>query len=101
MTALRGRRDRNRFVDLPYHLHRNDPSWVPPLRQDMHRLLDRKRNPFFDHGEACFWLACRDGVPVGRLSAQLNHRHLETHHDETGHFGLLEAVNDQAVFAAL
>ena len=101
VTALRGRRDRNRFVDLPYRLHRSDPSWVPPLRQDVHRLLNRKRNPFFDHGEACFWLAWRDGMPVGRISAQINYRHLETHHDETGHFGLLEAINDQAVFAAL
>jgi hypothetical protein len=101
VTELRGRRDRNRFVDLPYRLHRNDPSWVPPLRQDVHRLLDRKRNPFFDHGEACFWLAWRDGVPVGRISAQINHRHLETHRDETGNFGLLEAVDDPAVFAAL
>jgi hypothetical protein len=101
VRELRGRRDRNRFVDLPYRLHRNDPNWVPPLRQDVHRLLDRKRNPFFDHGEACFWLAWRDGVPVGRISAQINHRHLETHRDETGNFGLLEAVDDRAVFAAL
>jgi hypothetical protein len=101
VTELRGRRDRNRFVDLPYRLHRNDPSWVPPLRQDVHRLLDRRRNPFFDHGEACFWLAWRDGVTVGRISAQINHLHLETHRDETGNFGLIEAVDDQAVFAAL
>lgn len=101
VTALRGRRDRNRFVDLPYRLHRDDPNWVPPLRRDMHRLLDRRRNPFFDHGEACFWLAWRDGVTVGRISAQINHLHLETHRDETGNFGLLEAIDDQAVFTAL
>ena len=101
VTALRGRRDRDRFVDLPYRLHRDDPNWVPPLRRDMHRLLDRRRNPFFDHGEACFWLAWRDGVPVGRISAQVNHLHLETHRDETGNFGLLEAIDDQAVFSAL
>ena len=101
VTALRDWRDRIRFVDLPYRLHGNDPSWVPPLRRDMYRLLDRRRNPFFDHGEACFWLAWRDGTPVGRISAQINHLHLETHRDETGNFGLLEAVDDQAVFAAL
>ena len=101
VTALRGRRDRHRFVDLPYRLHRDDPNWVPPLRRDVHRVLDRRRNPFFDHGEACFWLAWRDGIPVGRISAQINHLHLETHRDETGNFGLLEAIDDQAVFAAL
>src|SRR5260370_11139699 len=101
VAALRGWRDRNRFVDLPYRLHRNDPNWVPPLRRDMHRLLDRSPHPFFDHREACFWLAWRDGVPVGRISAQINRLHLETHRDETGNFGLLEAVDDQAVFAAL
>lgn len=101
VTALRGWRDRTRFVDLPYRLHRNDPNWIPPLRRDMHRLLDRSRNPFFDHGEACFWLAWRDGMPVGRISAQINHLHLATHRDETGNFGFLEAVDDQAVFAAL
>jgi hypothetical protein len=101
VKALRGRRDRKRFVDLPYRLRRDDPNWVPPLRKDVHRLLDRKRNPFFDHGEACFWLAWRDGKPVGRISAQINHRHLEAHRDETGNFGMIEAVDDQAVFAAL
>ena len=47
VIPLRGWRGRTRFVDLPYRLHRNDPNWVPPLRRDMHRLLDRKRNPFF------------------------------------------------------
>ena len=42
-----------------------------------------------------------DGVPVGRISAQVNRRHLERHQDATGHFGFLEAVDDAEVFAAL
>jgi hypothetical protein len=63
--------------------------------------MDRRRNPFFDHGEAAFWLAWRDGVPVGRISAQVNRHHLDQHRDETGNFGLFEAIDDPAVFAAL
>lgn len=98
---LRGWRDRARFIDLPYRLHRGNPNWIGPLRRDTRRLLDRRRNPFFDHGEACFWLAWRAGAPVGRISAQINRLHLETHRDETGNFGMLEAIDDQAVFAAL
>jgi hypothetical protein len=101
VIALRSARDRRRFVNLPYDLHRNDPNWVPPLRRDIRVLLDRRRNPFFDHGEAEFWLAWRDGSPVGRISAQINRLHLDTHHDETGNFGMLEAVDDPIVFAAL
>jgi len=54
VTALRDWRDRIRFVDLPYRLHGNNPSWVPPLRRDMHRLLDRRRNPL--QGVAENWL---------------------------------------------
>jgi len=40
-------------------------------------------------------------VPVGRISAQINRLHLQTHGDETGHFGFLEAIDDETVFAAL
>jgi len=101
VVPLRGRRDAARFVSLPYELHRTEPNWIPPLRRDVRRLIDRRSNPFFDHGEACFFLAWRDGKPVGRISAQVNRLHLANHHDETGHFGFLEAVDDPAVFAAL
>jgi hypothetical protein len=101
VIALRGAGDRRRFVSLPYDLHRNDPNWMPPLRRDIRVLLDRRRNPFFDHGEAEFWLAWRDGKPIGRISAQINRLHLDTHHDETGNFGMLEAIDDPAVFEAL
>lgn len=101
ITKLAGARDRRRFVDLPYELHRGNPNWIPPLRRDIGALLDRRRNPFFDHGEAEFWLAWRDGKPVGRISAQINRLHLDTHRDETGNFGMLEGTDDPAVFAAL
>ena len=63
--------------------------------------LDPRKNPFFDHAEACFWLALRDGRPVGRISAQVNHAYLERYKDATGHFGMLEAEDDPEVFQAL
>jgi hypothetical protein len=101
IRPLRGWQDRERFVALPYRLHRKNSNWVPPLRRDIRKLISRRHNPFFEHGDACFWLAWRDGVPVGRISAQINQLHLSIHHDETGNFGMLEAIDDAAVFAAL
>ncbi len=67
----------------------------------MKKLLSRTKNPFFEHAEACYWIAERDGRPVGRISAQVNRLHLETHRDATGNFGFLEAIDDAAVFEAL
>ncbi len=48
-----------------------------------------------------FFLAYRNGAPVGRITAQVDQLHLERYQDATGHFGFIEAVDDPEVFAAL
>ena len=86
-----------KFIDLPYRLHRRDPVWVPPLRRDVRLLLDRAKNPFFQHAEAEYFLAERNGEVVGRIAAISNRLHNETHHDRVGFFGFFESIDDQAV----
>ena len=97
VRAARDRRDLKRFVDLPYRLHARDPLWVPPLRRDVELLLSREKNPFFEHAEAEYFLAERDGEVVGRIAAISNRLHNETHGDRVGFFGFFETVDDQAV----
>lgn len=94
-------RDLRDFIRLPHRLYRDDPNWVPPLDQEVRKLLSQRHNPFFDHGDACLWLARRGNEIVGRISAQINRLHLELHRDATGNFGFLEAIDDQAVFHTL
>lgn len=101
VTVLRGRRDFQRFIDVAHLVYADDPKWIPPLHQEIRKLIDEKLNPFFDHGEACFWIAWRGNDPVGRISAQINRLHLDIHKDATGNFGFLEAIDDQEVFHAL
>jgi GNAT superfamily N-acetyltransferase len=64
-------------------------------------LLSRTRNPFFEHAEAEYFLAERDGEVVGRVAAISNRLHNETHGDRVGFFGFFETVDDQAVADAL
>jgi len=94
-------REFGRFIDVPYRIYREDPHWVAPLRMEMRKLLDVKKNPFFEHAEGAFWIATREGVPVGRISAQVNRLHLDLHKDGAGNFGCLEAIDDPEVFHAL
>lgn len=101
VLSVRSRRELEAFIALPYALHRRDPAWVPVLRSDVRTLLSRGKNPFFDHGEAEYFLARRDGEVVGRIAAIHNRLHNEVHGDRVGFFGFFEAVEEPAVAQAL
>ena len=94
--------DLRRFIALPYRLHRDDPYWVPPLRMDVRKMLSHKKNPFFEHAEAEFFLATdRRGDVVGRIAAIHNRAHNEIHEDTAGFFGFFESINAQSSADAL
>ena len=70
---------------------------------DVNKLLDRKANPFYQHGDAQLFLAERDGELVGRIAAVRNDAHGAFHPEErhVGFFGFFECADDQAVADAL
>jgi len=92
--------DLKAFIAVPWSIYRDDPNWVPPLKIERKEAFSEK-NPFFEHARWQAWLAYRDGVPVGRISAQIDELYLEHHDPHTGFFGLIEAPEDPEVFAAL
>jgi len=94
------RKQMDRFIRLPQRLYADDPNWVCPLHFEQKERFSQK-NPFFQHARWRAWLATRNGLPVGRISAQIDALHQEKFADDTGHFGCLEAENDQGVFNAL
>jgi hypothetical protein len=101
VSPVASKKDRDAFLRLPWRLQGNDPNWVPNLLLLQHDLISEKKNPFFDHGEAQLFLARRDETVVGRISANIDRRHLELHHEQTGFFGFFEAENDPEVAKAL
>lgn len=101
VRTVEDRRDLERFLDVPFAVYRDDPNWVAPLLVERLHHLDRRKNPYFEHAEAQFFLAERHGMPVGRVSAQIDRLHLERHNDDAGQFGFLEANDDPATFASI
>ena len=90
-----------RFVELPYRLYRDCPQWVPPLYVDTYLPLNRKKHPFFEHSEADFFLASRDGKTVGRICAANNKPFNEYHKTNKAHFYAFDAINDLDVARSL
>jgi hypothetical protein len=89
------------FLRLPWRIYQEDPHWVPPILSQQRQFLDPRHGPFFEIGEACYFLASRNGRPIGRLSAHINRLHDTYHGPETGFFGFFESIPDQDVAAAL
>ena len=87
--------DRKRFVDLVRDVYRADPHWVPPLKSEVLGLITPGKNPWFEHAEAAFWLAERDGRPVGRISAQVDQLVLQHMGEGTGQWGMFELVDGE------
>jgi hypothetical protein len=96
-----GRRKLEVFIRLPNDLYRDCPNYVAPLLMERRESLRFDKNAYFQHAEGQYWLAYRDGRPVGRISAQIDQIYLEKYHDATGHFGMLDAEDDPDVFRAL
>ena len=101
IILVENKKDFDRFIRIPWRLYAEDPCWVPPLMMERRDHLNVRKNPFFEHAKACFLIALRGDVPVGRISAQVDYASLEKHHDGAGYFGFLEAEDDIEVFQAL
>lgn len=100
VRPVAGWREMGVFIDVPWRIYADDPLWIPPLRLER-RLHFSKFNPFLKHGEWQAWVAYRNNEPVGRISAQIDRLHRERHGAHTGHFGLLEVIEDAEVLRAL
>jgi hypothetical protein len=101
VRPVKSRRELKRFVKVPFELHRAQPNWVAPLIFERMQFLDRSRNPYFEHAEAEYFIAERDGVPVGRITAQVDQRWDQFQGGSDGMFGFFETADDPAVAAAL
>lgn len=95
------KKELDRFIRFPWRVYQDDANWVPPVIADTRRMLDRGRSPFFEFGEAAYFLAYKDGRCAGRVSAHINRNHNEYHGSRDGFFGFYESIDDFEVSDAL
>jgi hypothetical protein len=95
------RRQVNRFLDVPFRLYRDVPQWVPPIRMDARRQLDRRRHPFYQHSDAAFFLAMQGDQAVGRIAVVDNVNYNRFYGTRMAFFYLFECVDDAATSGAL
>ena len=95
------RRRVRQFLDLPFHIYRNIPEWVPPLASEAGKVFDRRRYPFYRHSDAAFFLALDGQRPVGRVAAIDNRNYNTFNKEHTAFFYLFECEDDRQAAQAL
>ena len=95
------KKDKKAFVDFAWDVYRDDPAWVPPLKDEVHGLITPGKNPWFEHAKAQLWLTERGGKVVGRISAQVDELVQEHMGQGTGQWGFLDALDEEAAHALI
>lgn len=90
-----------RFVHFQIDLYRGNPYYVPPLVLDELATLTPAGNPAFDFCESAYFMAYRDGKPVGRIAGIINRRLNERYNQRVARFGFVDFIDDHEVSEAL
>ena len=101
VSEVTSRRERDAFIKFQWQIYTDDLAWVPPLIIERKAFLDRKRHPFYRHGDAALFLARKNGKIVGRIMASDDPNYNSLHETNLGCFGLFDCIADYEVAAAL
>ena len=98
---VRDKKQVKQFVMFPWKLYQGHPQWVPPIIMDMKAMLNPDKHPFYEHSDADFFMAFRDGESVGRIAALENKLYNQHQGKKQAQFYLFDCVEDQEVAQAL
>jgi len=101
LKKVRTKREIDAFIDFQFRLYKGNPYWCPPLRMDERKTFRRDKNPAFAHCEAEYWIAYRNGKPVGRIAGLINHKANERWNEKLVRFGWIDFIDDPEVSNAL
>ncbi len=98
IKKVKSKKDLKAFINFPYTHYANEPLYAPDLKLIQKETLDRKKNPFFNHAEAEYFMAIDNkGKVLGRIAAITNENYVKHWNENYGFFGFYECVNDKNV----
>jgi hypothetical protein len=83
------------FLQLPFEIYRDDPSWVAPLTSEVRRTLDQEQNPYFKRASLKLFVYYKNNEAVARSCVVINPDHWEKFGEKTAYFGFFESKQDK------
>lgn len=101
IEAVRTKKQKKAFVNLPFEIYKNMPLWVPPIKADELKAIDPAHNPAMEYSESEYWVVYRDSKVVGRIGSIVNSKYNEKTGKKLGRFSRIEFIDDKEVFLLL
>ncbi len=95
------RREIKEYIRFGNDLYKGNSCYVPPLIMDEIATLMPGKNPAYEHCRSQFFMAYRDGKPVGRIAALINDLVNEKNGTHDLRFGWVDFIDDAEVVDAL
>ena len=101
LQEIKSQKEMKQFVLFPFSLYKNNQYWVPPIIKDEIASFDKTKNPVFEHANARFFIALKNGTIVGRIVAIINTYEVEQQQIRKMRFGWFDVIDDVEVSKAL
>jgi hypothetical protein len=101
VKIINDRKGMQDFQDIPFRIYSKDHDWVPPLKSEVARTLDQKKNPYFAGADLEKFICYKENEPVARAIAVINPEHWNKFNQKTAFFGFYESVQDEQASAML
>lgn len=95
------RRELKEYIRFGNDLYKGNSCFVPPLIMDEMATLMPGKNPAYEHCRSQFFMAYRNGKPVGRIAAIINDLVNEKNGTHDLRFGWVDFIDDAEVVDAL
>ena len=84
------------FLNVVNSIYKYDKAFIRPLDQDIEKIFDSNRNPFFKHGKCIRWILKDDNnATIGRIAAFINEKKAFNYEQPTGGMGFFECINNE------
>lgn len=100
IQTVRTKKQQKEFLEFPLKMYRNNPFFAPPLYGDEKKIF----RPDFVYNDTCkseYFLAVKDGVTVGRISAIIQNASNEKTGEKRVRFTRFDSIDDKEVAKAL
>lgn len=101
IKVVKTKREFRAFATFANKLYKGNPFYVPTMPLDDLAVFDRNKNAAYEFCEAEFFMAYKDGNPVGRIAAIINSKANAAWNVKQVRYGWIDFIDDIEVSSAL